>query len=261
MTNKRHRPDRAIFRTQICGPDSLADVGARPPYPCADTLESRGIVRRHHGGAHLSTPTRHEEHASSSNQSQADQKFAIAVALPKRVERVRGHLDGGTTPTCSPVSSRKNAFRDYQLAAIASCLEKSAIPNLVTGEHLGRLAGARGALWEASFNRFTRISRFWKARDHGSAVECHRTRHRRPRKMSPPPREHFRARREKLGRKPQLTAPLDSHDVVTDTPPHPWRKPSKRQARTHAGWQVRGGAGRMLSPPRMEGSRAFYCRR
>src|SRR5918994_93752 len=65
-----------------------------------DSLESRGIVRRHHGGASLiETDALAQEHDFLSRvQRQANQKFAIASLVADQVEPgTTVILDGGTT--------------------------------------------------------------------------------------------------------------------------------------------------------------------
>jgi DeoR/GlpR family transcriptional regulator of sugar metabolism len=65
-----------------------------------DSLEDRGIVRRHHGGASLiETDVLNQEHDFLSRiQRQADQKYAIASLVAEQVKPgSRVILDGGTT--------------------------------------------------------------------------------------------------------------------------------------------------------------------
>jgi DeoR/GlpR family transcriptional regulator of sugar metabolism len=65
-----------------------------------DTLEERGIVRRHHGGASLieTDALTHEYDFLTGIQRQADQKFAIASLVAERVQPgMTVILDAGTT--------------------------------------------------------------------------------------------------------------------------------------------------------------------
>lgn len=105
MTNKQRTDliERHIREHKYADLHSLADHfgGSLSTVRRAlDTLESRGIVRRHHGGASLiETDALTQEHDFLVRiQRQADQKFAIASLVAEQVEPgMTVILDGGTT--------------------------------------------------------------------------------------------------------------------------------------------------------------------
>jgi DeoR/GlpR family transcriptional regulator of sugar metabolism len=121
-----------------------------------DALESRGIVRRHHGGASLieTDPLSQEYDFLLRIQRQADQKFAIAGLVAGHVEPgMTVMLDGGTT---TYAVARLLAGKRVQVITnslpVASLLgEVGHTETIVTGGSiLGRLAVLVGPLCEAS---------------------------------------------------------------------------------------------------------------
>lgn len=123
-----------------------------------DTLEHRGIVRRHHGGASLiETDALSQEHDFLSRiQKQADQKFAIASLIAAQIEPgTRVILDGGTTTyAVARLLLPKRVQVITNSLPVASLFgEVGNIETIVTGGSiLGRLGLLIGPLCEASFD-------------------------------------------------------------------------------------------------------------
>lgn len=121
-----------------------------------DTLENRGIVRRHHGGASLiETDALSQEHDFLLRiQRQADQKFAIASLVAEQVAPGKTViLDGGTTTyAVARLLAEKHVQVITNSLPIASLFgEVGNTETIVTGGSiLGRLAVLVGPLCEAS---------------------------------------------------------------------------------------------------------------
>ena len=124
-----------------------------------DTLEHRGIVRRHHGGASLiETDALSQEHDFLVRiQRQADQKFAIASLVAEQVEPgTTVILDGGTTTyAVARVLAEKRVQVITNSLPVASLFgEVGNVETIVTGGSiLGRLGVLVGPLCEASFEQ------------------------------------------------------------------------------------------------------------
>ena len=105
MTNKQRTDliERHLLEHKYADLRTLADrygASLSTVRRALDSLESRGLVRRHHGGASLiDTDALSQEHDFLSRiQKQADQKFAIASLIADQVEPGKTViLDGGTT--------------------------------------------------------------------------------------------------------------------------------------------------------------------
>lgn len=124
-----------------------------------DTLEGRGIVRRHHGGASLiETDELMQEHDFLARlQRQSDQKFAIASLVAEQVSPgTTVILDGGST---TYAVARLLALKRVQVITnslpVASLFgEVGNSETIVTGGNiLGRLAVLVGPLCESSFEQ------------------------------------------------------------------------------------------------------------
>ena len=124
-----------------------------------DSLEHRGIVRRHHGGASLiETDALSQEYDFLSRvQRQADQKFAIASLVAEQVPPgTTVILDGGTT-----TYAVARLLADKRVQVITNSLpvaslfgEVGNVETIVTGGGiLGRLGILAGPLCEASFEQ------------------------------------------------------------------------------------------------------------
>lgn len=124
-----------------------------------DTLEHRGLVRRHHGGASLiETDALAQEHDFVSRvQKQADQKFAIASLVADCVEPgLTVILDGGTTSYAVArllVAKRVRVITNS--IPIASLFgEVGNVETIVTGGTiLGRIGTLVGPQCEASLEQ------------------------------------------------------------------------------------------------------------
>jgi DeoR/GlpR family transcriptional regulator of sugar metabolism len=124
-----------------------------------DTLENRGIVRRHHGGASLiETDALSQEHDFLVRiKRQADQKFAIASLVADQVPPgATVILDGGTTTyAVARLLAEKRVQVITNSLPVASLLgEVGNTETIVTGGSiLGRLALLVGPSCEASFEQ------------------------------------------------------------------------------------------------------------
>ena len=124
-----------------------------------DTLEHRGIVRRHHGGASLiETDALSQEHDFLVRiQRQADQKFAIASLVADQVQPGNTViLDGGTTTfAVARLLPEKRVQVITNSLPVASLFgEVGNTETIVTGGSiLGRLAVLVGPLCEASIEQ------------------------------------------------------------------------------------------------------------
>jgi DeoR/GlpR family transcriptional regulator of sugar metabolism len=164
MTNKQRTDliERHLREHKYADLHSLADrfSGSLSTVRRAlDSLESRGIVRRHHGGASLI------EHDALSQehdflvriQRQADQKFAIASLVAEQVQPgATVILDGGTTTyAVARLLAEKRVRVITNSLPVASLFgEIGNTETIVTGGSiLGRLAVLVGPLCEASFEQ------------------------------------------------------------------------------------------------------------
>lgn len=122
-----------------------------------DTLENRGIVRRHHGGASLiETDALSQEYDFLSRiQRQADQKFAIASLIAEQVQPgTTVILDGGTTTyAVARLLAEKRVQVITNSLPVASLFgEVGNVETIVTGGSIyGRLGILVGPLCEAAF--------------------------------------------------------------------------------------------------------------
>jgi DeoR/GlpR family transcriptional regulator of sugar metabolism len=164
MTNKQRIDliERHIREHKYADLHSLADQfgGSLSTVRRAlDTLESRGIVRRHHGGASLvDTDALTQEHDFLVRiQRQADQKFAIASLVAEQVKPgTTVILDGGTTTfAVARLLAEKRVQVITNSLPVASLLgEVGNTETIVTGGSiLGRRAVWVGPLCEASFEQ------------------------------------------------------------------------------------------------------------
>ncbi len=124
-----------------------------------DSLESRGIVRRHHGGASLveTDALSLENDFVARLQRQADQKFAIASLVAEQVQPgTTVILDGGsTTYAVARLLAEKRVQVITNSLPVASLFgEVGHVETIVTGGNiLGRLGVLVGPLCEASFEQ------------------------------------------------------------------------------------------------------------
>jgi len=122
-----------------------------------DSLENRGIVRRHHGGASLvETDALSQEYDFLSRiQRQADQKFAIASLIAEQVQPgTTVILDGGTTTyAVARLLAEKRVQVITNSLPVASLFgEVGNVETIVTGGSIyGRLGILVGPLCEAAF--------------------------------------------------------------------------------------------------------------
>jgi DeoR/GlpR family transcriptional regulator of sugar metabolism len=164
MTNKQRTDliERHIREHKYADLHSLADHfgGSLSTVRRAlDSLESRGLVRRHHGGASLiETDALTREHDFLTRvQRQADQKFAIASLVAEQVAPGSTViLDGGTTTyAVARLLTEKRVQVITNSLPVASLFgELGNTETIVTGGSiLGRLATLVGPLCEASFEQ------------------------------------------------------------------------------------------------------------
>ena len=124
-----------------------------------DSLESRGIVRRHHGGASLiETDALAQEHDFLTRiQRQADRKFAIASLVAEQVPPGSTViLDGGSSAyAVARLLAEKRVQVITTSLPVASLFgEVGNVETIVTGGSiLGRLGMLVGPLCEASFEQ------------------------------------------------------------------------------------------------------------
>jgi DeoR/GlpR family transcriptional regulator of sugar metabolism len=125
-----------------------------------DSLENRGIVRRHHGGASLiETDALTQEYDFLTRiQRQADQKFAIASIVAEQIKPgMTVILDGGTTTyAVARLLAEKRVQVITNSLPVASLFgEVGNTETIVTGGSiLGRLAVLVGPQCETSLERF-----------------------------------------------------------------------------------------------------------
>ena len=164
MTNKQRTDliERHIREHKYADLHSLADQfgGSLSTVRRAlDSLESRGIVRRHHGGASLiETDALAQEHDFMVRiQRQADRKFAIASLVAGHVRPGSTViLDGGTTTyAVARLLAEKRVQVITNSLPVASLFgEVGNVETIVTGGSiLGRLGTLVGPLCEASFEQ------------------------------------------------------------------------------------------------------------
>jgi DeoR/GlpR family transcriptional regulator of sugar metabolism len=124
-----------------------------------DTLETRGIVRRHHGGASLvETDALNRDYDFLSRiQRQADQKFAIASLIAEQVQPgTTVILDGGSTAyAVARLLAEKRVQVITNSLPVASLFgEVGNTETIVTGGSiLGRLGLLAGPQCEAAFEQ------------------------------------------------------------------------------------------------------------
>ena len=164
MTNKQRTDliERHIREHKYADLQSLADRfdgSISTVRRALDTLESRGIVRRHHGGASLiETDAFSQEYDFLLRiQRQADQKFTIASLVAEQVEPGKTViLDGGTTTyAVARLLAEKRVRVITNSLPIASLFgEVGNTETIVTGGSiLGRLAVLVGPLCEAALEQ------------------------------------------------------------------------------------------------------------
>ncbi len=197
-----------------------------------DSLESRGIVRRHHGGASLiETDALVQEHDFLVRiQRQADRKFAIASLVAEQVRPGSTViLDGGTsTYAVARLLAEKRVQVITNSLPVASLFgEVGNVETLVTGGSiLGRLGILVGPLCEASFEQVhadlailggTGITESGVWNHNGLVIAAQR------KMIAAAERTIFALDATKFGRKAlSLTAPFGPKiTVVTDTRPAP----------------------------------------
>src|SRR3954468_582062 len=124
-----------------------------------DSLEGRGIVRRHHGGASLiETDALAQEHDFLTRiQRQADRKFTIASMVAEQVRPgTTVILDGGTTTyaVARLLAEKRVQVITNSLPVASLFSEIGNVETLVTGGSiLGRLGTLVGPQCEASFEQ------------------------------------------------------------------------------------------------------------
>ena len=164
MTNKQRTDliERYLRENKYADLHSLADRfsgSVSTVRRALDSLESRGIVRRHHGGASLieNDALTHEHDFLVRIQRQADQKFAIASLVADQVQPgTTVILDGGTTTyAVARLLAEKRVRVITNSLPVASLFgEIGNTETIVTGGSiLGRLAVLVGPLCEASFEQ------------------------------------------------------------------------------------------------------------
>lgn len=197
-----------------------------------DTLEDRGIVRRHHGGASLieTDALTHEYDFLTSIQRQAEAKFVIAGLVAEQIQPgMTVILDGGTTTyAVARLLAEKRVRVITNSLPVASLFgETGAVETIVTGGNIaGRLGMLVGPLCEQSLEQVhadvavlggTGITEngIW---NHNALVIAAQ------RKMiAAAERSVFALDKTKFGRKAlSLTAPFDRRfTIVTDVRPEP----------------------------------------
>lgn len=197
-----------------------------------DTLEERGVVRRHHGGASLiETDALTQEYDFPSRiQRQADEKFAIAGLVAEQVQPgMTVILDAGsTTYAVARLLAEKRVRVITNSLPIAGLFgEIGQVETIVTGGSIyGRLGVLVGPLCEESFAQVhadlailggTGIteSGIW---NHNALIIAAQRR-----MMGAAERVIFGLDNTKFGRKAlSLTAPFEPRvTIVTDTQPKP----------------------------------------
>jgi DeoR/GlpR family transcriptional regulator of sugar metabolism len=164
MTNKQRTDliERHIREHKYADLHSLADQfggSLSTVRRVLDSLETRGIVRRHHGGASLiETDALSQEHDFLVRiQRQADRKFAIASLVAEQVRPGSTViLDGGTTTyAVARLLAEKRVQVITNSLPVASLFgEVGNVETIVTGGSiLGRLGILAGPLCEASLEQ------------------------------------------------------------------------------------------------------------
>lgn len=197
-----------------------------------DLLETRGIVRRHHGGASLvETDTVAQEYDFiARDQRNPDEKFAIASLVAAQVQPgMTVILDGGTTTyaVARLLADKRLQIITNSLPVASLFSEIGRVETIVTGGSIySRLGILLGPLCEQSFNQMhadlailggTGITEggIW---NHNALIVATQ------RKMiGAAERTIFALDRTKFGRKAlSLTTPFDARfTIVTDTRPSP----------------------------------------
>ncbi|MES2696412.1 MAG: DeoR/GlpR family DNA-binding transcription regulator [Verrucomicrobiota bacterium] len=160
MTNKQRTDliERHIFEHKYADLRTLADrygASLSTVRRALDSLEARGLVRRHHGGASLiENDALAEEHDFLSRiQKQAHRKFAIASLIAEQVEPgTTVILDGGTTTyAVARLLAEKRVRVITNSLPVASLFgEVGNVETIVTGGSiLGRLGSLVGPQCEA----------------------------------------------------------------------------------------------------------------
>ncbi len=197
-----------------------------------DTLEDRGVVRRHHGGASLiETDALAQEYDFLSRvQRQADQKHVIASLVADQVRPgTTVILDGGTTTYAVArllVEKRVQVITNSLPVASLLGVVGNAETIVTGGSILGRLGLLVGPLGEASFEQVhadlailggTGITESGVWNHNPLVIAAQR------KMIAAAERTIFALDATKFGRKAlSLTAPFAAHmTVVTDTRPAP----------------------------------------
>jgi DeoR/GlpR family transcriptional regulator of sugar metabolism len=195
-----------------------------------DSLEERGIVRRHHGGASLlETDALAQEYDFLVRvRRQADSKFAIASIVAEQVPPgTTVILDGGTTTfAVARLLVKKSVQVITNSLPVASLFgDVGRGDTIVTGGHvLGRLGILVGPLCEASFGRVhadiailggNGITETGVWNHHALVIAAQR------KMIAAADRTVFALDASKFGRKAlSLTTPFGPRiTIVTDTPP------------------------------------------
>jgi DeoR/GlpR family transcriptional regulator of sugar metabolism len=197
-----------------------------------DTLENRGIVRRHHGGASLiETDALSQEYDFLARiQRQADQKFAIASLIAEQVQPgTTVILDGGsTTYAVARLLAEKRVQVITNSLPVASLFgEVGNVETTVTGGSIyGRLGILVGPLCEAALSQIhadvailggTGITESGVWNHNALIIAAQR------KMIAAAERTIFALDATKFGRKAlSLTAPFEERfTIVTDTRPLP----------------------------------------
>ena len=197
-----------------------------------DSIEDRGIVRRHHGGASLieSDALTQEYDFLARIQRQSDQKFAIASLIAEQVQPgMTVILDGGsTTYAVARLLAAKRVQAITNSLPVASLFgEVGNVEAIVTGGSiLGRLGILVGPLCEAAFEQVhadvailggTGVTESGVWNHNALVIAAQR------RMIAAAERTVFALDASKFGRKAlSLTAPFQPRfTIVTDTPPSP----------------------------------------
>lgn len=197
-----------------------------------DTLEARGIVRRHHGGASLiqTDPLAQEYDFLARTQKQVDAKFAIASLVAEQVQSgMTVILDGGTT-----TYAVARLLAGKRLQVITNSLPVASLfgdvgnaETTVTGGSIyGRLGALVGPICEQAFEQThadlailggagITENGIWNY--NALIVSAQR------KMIAAAERTIFVVDKTKFGRKAlSLTAPFEEHfTIVTDTLPEP----------------------------------------
>jgi DeoR/GlpR family transcriptional regulator of sugar metabolism len=197
-----------------------------------DSLEERGIVRRHHGGASLIQPDviGPEHDLLARNERQADAKFAIATLVAEEVRPgMTIILDGGSTTfaVARMIAGKRLQIVTNSLPVASLFGEIGSVETTVTGGSIdGRMGVLVGPLCEASFAQTHADLAILGAAgitENGvwnyNALIASAQR----RMIASAERTIFAVDNSKFGRKAlSLTAPFDRRfRIVTDTLPEP----------------------------------------